>query len=198
MTNKTFAQIISRVFDPAVLGIVILLVAIGRGSMTSTEMIAWIIAIIILNGLIPLLFLIYFTNQGYVFDDILENEAVNRQRVRIYIVFLAIVVLEFLILVSTQQHQPLLAVFTGGLIAIGLGLIITYYWKISLHAALITFFVAMLICLYGPKLLPSVLLIILVFWSRLVLKRHNFSQLLAGFLLALIVLIGTFLGYGLI
>lgn len=198
MYKKNLAQIISRVLDPPILAITILLVAIGRSPMSFDEMIVWLVAVIVLNAFVPFLFFVHLTNKGYVFDDDLENKDVNRQRIKVLIVFLIVVGLEVLVMVSTHQYQPLLAVFTGGLISISLGMMITYYWKISMHSALITFFVAMLLFLYGLKIWPAVLLIPLIFWSRLYLNRHTISQLLAGMILASLVLIGTFLIFGLI
>src|SRR3990167_839699 len=198
MSKKTIAQLISRIFDPAVLGVVILLVAIGKSPMNYTEMFAWLLVIVILNGLVPLLFLIYFTNHGYVFDDVLTNSGVHQQRIRLFLVFWTVVAVELLVLVSTPQYQPLLAVFTGGLIAATFAVIITRFWKISLHSALATFFVAMLIFIYGTNIWPVILFIPLVFWSRMYLHRHTFWQLSAGMLMAFFIILATFYMYGLI
>lgn len=196
--KKFLAQTISRLFDPAVLAIVILFVAIAKSHMDTTETIIWFSVVMVLNGLVPLLFLVYFTNKGFVFDDTLSNKNAHRQRIGIFLVFLVAVALELLIMIGTQIHQPLLAVFTGGLVAIALALAITWYWKISMHASMATFFIVMLIAIYGWKVWPIILFLPLVFWSRIYLKRHTIWQLLAGSILALIVSVGTFLLYGLI
>ena len=64
--------------------------------------------------------------------------------------------------------------------------LITIFWKISIHMILDTTFLLILNLLYGWHLWPLFLLIPLVAWARLRLKRHTPTQLVAGFSLALI------------
>ena len=68
---------------------------------------------------------------------------------------------------------------------------ITYFWKISYHAALNTTAVILLNYFFDGKLLWLYLIIPVVCWSRFVLKKHTISQLLAGILLSAAV---TFIG----
>jgi len=193
--GKKLAKFISLIFDPALLAIIIVVVAILDSPMTKIEMLSWILGVMLLNCLIPFLFLVYFTKKGFVFDDDLKNEQVHRQRIWIFLVFLVVVTLEFLILLCTKQYQPLMAVFSGGLISIALALIITYFWKISLHSSMVTFFVAMIIYIFGWDYAYAALVIPFVFWSRLILKRHTFLQLTAGSLLAVLVVVLTWYVY---
>lgn len=195
MTKKKLAKFISWLFDPPFFAIAILIVAILRSPMTPIETVSWIIGVIVLNAFVPLIFLHYFTAQGLVFDDELKNEAVHRQRIQIFIVFLIMVTLQFILLLCTKQYQPLLAVFTGGIIAITLCIIITYFWKISLHGAMTTFFIAMIIYIYGWQYWPIIFFIPLVGWSRIELNRHTVWQFIAGCALAVAVVVGTFFLY---
>jgi membrane-associated phospholipid phosphatase len=196
--SDSIAKIISIIFDPAALGILILVVAIIRSDMPSFETIGWIISVVVLNGIVPLMFLVYFYRKGYVFDDVLQKKDIHRQRVRLYYVFLTVVAIELIYLYFTIHYQPLYAVLTGGLVAIVVALAITYFWKISLHSSIVTLFVAMLLFIYGTKVVVAIAFIPLVFWSRIVLKRHTFWQLFAGFILALIIAVGIFYMFGLV
>lgn len=196
--SDSIAKIISIIFDPAALGILILVVAIIRSDMPSFETIGWIISVVVLNGIVPLMFLVYFYRKGYVFDDVLQKKDIHRQRVRLYYVFLTVVAIELIYLYFTIHYQPLYAVLTGGLVAIVVALAITYFWKISLHSSIVTLFVAMLLFIYGTKVVVVIAFIPLVFWSRIVLKRHTFWQLFAGFILALIIAVGIFYMFGLV
>jgi len=197
MSNKT-AKIISSLFDPPVLAIIILFVSIIKSPMNQLETFFWSMSVVVLNGLIPLLFLFYFNKKGYIFDGKLDSTDTRRNRIPMLVIFLIAVTIEFLGLYFTRQYQPLMAVFTGGIISIALVIVITYYWKISLHAAMITFFVMMGIYLFGWNLWPIILLIPIVMWSRLVLKRHTIWQLLAGMILAFAVVTVTFVVYQII
>jgi membrane-associated phospholipid phosphatase len=60
---------------------------------------------------------------------------------------------------------------------------ITRYWKISTHALGITAPLVALTYLYGDEPLPFLILIPLVAWSRIYLRAHTLSQVLAGIVL---------------
>lgn len=197
--KQKIAKIISDIFfNPAVLAIVILIVAVLKSAMPWAETTSWILAVIVLNGVIPGLFYLFFTHRGYVFDDTLQNKKVLRERVIVFSIFLGLVTFELLILVSTHPYQPLLAIFSGGIITLMIAALITYFWKISIHALMITFFVTMFILIYGWQIWYISALIPLVFWSRLVLFRHTPWQLFIGFLLSLAVVFSTFYFFGLV
>ncbi len=64
-------------------------------------------------------------------------------------------------------------------------MVITLWWKISLHAASLGAAATILTVLYGAMMLPVFLLLVLVSWSRVVLRRHTLGQVIAGSLLSI-------------
>lgn len=64
-------------------------------------------------------------------------------------------------------------------------MVITLWWKISLHASSLAGAATMLTALYGAIMLPSFALLVLVSWSRVVLRRHTPAQVVAGSLLGI-------------
>ena len=64
-------------------------------------------------------------------------------------------------------------------------LIVTLWWKIRIHASSMAGAATMLTVLYGAVMLPTFLLLILVSWSRVVLRRHTTAQVIAGSLLSI-------------
>lgn len=65
-------------------------------------------------------------------------------------------------------------------------LLISLFWKISIHSVGVTGPVAALIYVFGYVSLIFLILIPLVMWSRLYLRRHTFFQVIAGALLGFI------------
>lgn len=59
-------------------------------------------------------------------------------------------------------------------------LIVTIWWKMSVHAMAIAGPIVGLHYFFGNVILPFYLLIILVGYSRVVLKRHTIAQVIAG------------------
>lgn len=67
--------------------------------------------------------------------------------------------------------------------------IISIFWKISFHAIGYSALCVSFFRLFGPISLPLVLLIPILFWARLRLKKHTIWQLIAGTLLGLVFLV---------
>lgn len=63
-------------------------------------------------------------------------------------------------------------------------LIITMYWKISIHAVGVTGPVTALVFQLGARMLPFFLLMLPVAWARIELKAHNRLQVAAGAILS--------------
>jgi len=63
----------------------------------------------------------------------------------------------------------------------------TLWWKISIHASSLAGAATVLTVLYGAIMLPTFGLLILVGWSRVVLRRHTVVQVVAGALVSIAV-----------
>ncbi len=64
-------------------------------------------------------------------------------------------------------------------------MIITLWWKISIHASSLAAASTVLIVLYGSVLLPIFVLLAAVCWSRVILRRHTLGQVIAGSLVSI-------------
>lgn len=84
----------------------------------------------------------------------------------------------FIILLSIAALCQLIAIF-----------VITLKWKISGHAAAVSTFSALCWILFGPIAGFGFILIPVVIWGRLRLKRHTPMQTLAGTVLGLLTLV---------
>ena len=64
-------------------------------------------------------------------------------------------------------------------------MIVTLWWKISIHASSLAAAATLLTALYGSVVLPAFVLLLAVCWSRVVLRRHTLGQVVAGSLLSI-------------
>lgn len=62
----------------------------------------------------------------------------------------------------------------------------TFWWKISIHTSSLASAATILTALYGVIMLPLFVLVALVGWSRVVLRRHTIAQVIAGSVLSTI------------
>lgn len=97
--------------------------------------------------------------------------------------FLAVSLVSYLISVVLIYFLANQFIFRLSLILIALLIIIsviTYFWKISLHASMNTVGSILLNLLFGWSLPILYLVIPTIFWARLTLKRHSVAQLIGG------------------
>ena len=65
-------------------------------------------------------------------------------------------------------------------------MVTTLWWKISIHASSLAGAATILTALYGIVMLPAFLLLLLVSWSRVVLRRHTVAQVIAGSIVSIV------------
>lgn len=89
---------------------------------------------------------------------------------------------------SPNLETLLLITILSGIIM----MIITLWWKISLHASSVAGAATLLTAFYGTVMLPTFLLVIAVAWSRVVLRRHTITQVAVGAILSIVLTILIF------
>ncbi|HTI14393.1 MAG TPA: hypothetical protein VL461_07470 [Dictyobacter sp.] len=174
------ARFISTVLSPAIIALpVLLLVALSTHQ--SNALLSALIAIFFLS-IGPMIYIGIGVRMGK-FTDI--DVSVRSQRTGPFLFGLGSCLLGFMVLVLT--HAPrylqdvLLLICISGLIL----MIITFWWKISMHTSSLSAAITLLIMIYGRIILPASILIVLVCWSRVVLKRHTIAQVTAGTILGI-------------
>ena len=91
-------------------------------------------------------------------------------------------------LIQSRLHTPELLLLSYVLVAMLASLtIVTFVWKISLHAATLTATVSLLVIFGGPQYAWLYLLIFPVAWARLTLKQHTPAQLAAGSIIGAVI-----------
>ena len=90
--------------------------------------------------------------------------------------------LALIILQGPQTLQTLLIITAVSGVVM---MVTTLWWKISIHASSMGGVATMLTAFYGAVMLPTFVLLILVSWSRVVLRRHTVSQVIAGSLVSI-------------
>jgi|GEM_PF-771666 len=69
--------------------------------------------------------------------------------------------------------------------------IISFVWKISIHASTLTALVTLIVIFRGFDYVPLYLLVIPVAWARLYLQQHTIAQLVGGSLMGAVVTYAT-------
>jgi hypothetical protein len=84
------------------------------------------------------------------------------------------------ILLFGRAPRDVIALDVAMLVTLFACIVITQWWKVSLHAAVAGGAAATLVLLYGPWLLVLVPLVALIAWSRVEVEDHTVAQVIVG------------------
>ena len=171
------ARRVSNILAPATISLpFILLVAFYKAQNQLTALIYACITLFFLS-VGPLLYIIIGVRLGKLSDIDVSRRS---QRAGPFIFGIVSVMIGWLVLALTNgprnlQTVMIITVFSGIIM-----MVITFWWKISMHASSLGGVATMLTVLYGAVMLPLFVLLVFVSWSRVVLRRHTVTQVIAG------------------
>lgn len=116
----------------------------------------------------------------------------REERLKPYLLTVACMAASFIALQYAHAPRTLRQLALANVVQFSLLLLITLRWKISAHGASVGSMAAMLHALFGVGALPFWLLVPLVGWSRVHLRRHDVLQVAAGAALGMSVVWFTF------
>jgi membrane-associated phospholipid phosphatase len=154
----------------------------GRG-------LAWGAVAALFAGVVPMAFINRGIRHGR-WDD--RNVGAKRPRLIVLGFIIASVAVGLALLVGLGAPTELSGYFGCLLGSVAVLAAITTVWKISIHCAVASGSVTILVLLFGPWLVPAYLLVALTGWSRVVVKDHSIAQVVAGSLLGLAAAVATY------
>lgn len=177
--NK-FAELISEIIGPHLWMPILLLLLAFRTGLSFDQLSILLPSLAILLIVIPFTYLHVALRLGWVSKwDLPKKE----ERRPIMLIFFICSIIS-LVLVKTFGTSMLFELFVLVLLIGFITSLITFFWKISIHMVLDTTGVLITNFLLGLNFWPLFLLIPVVAWARLKLKRHTPAQIAAGIVLS--------------
>lgn len=189
------ALVVSRVLHPMVLGVLSFVVVGMLGTANWVSGLLWALAGIGLLIVPPAVFFTIGLRQGKYSDEDISNRT---QRHGLYVFSMANLLVGVIILVLAGAPAPFLAMLCSAIAMTVVAGIINIFWKISVHAASVASFAA-LVTLYLPSL--AVLAwagAAAIGWARVRTRNHSPLQVLAGAGVAVVVVVVVFAAFGLL
>jgi len=185
--------IISRCFDIYVVFPILILIDYFVSLSSGVISPLWPILFFIILAVIPVTTSFYMLH-----SHVIKDWDISARKDRTPYMLRGVIVLFLLLVCTIVFKAPLLFTTTATLLCIleCLYTLVTLYWKISMHAQLITLLCIYLTVFLGKTFAFSFLLIPIVFFARIDLKEHTLLQLIAGSLLTTIVSLLTFALFG--
>jgi hypothetical protein len=180
-TSHRWAWVVSRVFDPVIL-IPVLLAAAVYVAITNGLRWRFLIFLLFVDALIPAAYFMFGLSTKQFSDwDLTRRQ--ERGKLYFFTVFVHLFAVVLAYFLGKIVLFKILAVFWVLAVIFA---IVTLYWKISIHAGVNAAIVAFFNHYFGwDRYWWLVLVLLLVIYARVVIKKHTWSQVLLGSTIAL-------------
>jgi hypothetical protein len=187
------ATIISRLFEPLVLQLLLILITALRAGIVGWTLVYTMTEIIGLVVVPPMVLLLWAIQSKKISNWDISNRS---QRVKALALFLCLFAVDmvFIRLMDIGAMTDLFLFFAITLVGF---FCITLFWKLSGHLSTATICIGILIHWYGWVWWPLLLLLPVLAWSRVALKRHTTAQTVGGILFGM-AMVGVGITRGLI
>jgi hypothetical protein len=185
ITGRRIAAAVTEVLSPAVVAVALPLVvawhATGHDVLATA---AWGVVVAVFFCVLPMAFLVHGARKGKWDGHWVRDRA---HRTVPLLVCLLSALAGMAVMLIGRAPRELVALSSAMIVTLVACLVITRWWKVSLHAAVAGGAVAMVTLLFGPWLLLLVVLLALVCWARVALTDHTVAQVVAGALVGPVV-----------
>lgn len=183
------AKVVTDCLAPANLVIVLLVLVAWHSATSTATRLAWGLGAALFAGGIPLAYLLRGAKQGRWQD---HHVGERHKRPGVIVVILGSVLVGTVLMIATGAPRELVALLAAMIAGLLVTLSVTFFWKISVHAAVAAGTVVILALVFGPALNVLWAAAALVGWSRVALRDHTVAQVLAGSLSGASVAYGVF------
>lgn len=192
--NK-FATTISHISDGSFISVPIFLIVCLMAVDNKIEAINWAFLSFLFGTVVPYLY-IWFLYKKKKINDMHISE--KEDRIKPLVVACISYIIFFIILYVLKGPLFLKSIFAVIIVSTVILTIITYFWKICLHASGITFMVITFIILFGKWMLLMIPLIPLIGWARVRIKKHTVNQVILGAGITAVITFLIYYNYGFI
>ncbi|HEY7592335.1 MAG TPA: hypothetical protein VH969_04215 [Actinophytocola sp.] len=181
ITARRTALVVTELLSPAVVAVALpLAVAWHATGYDVPATLGWIAVVAIFFCVLPMAFLVHGARRGRWDGHWVRDRA---HRTVPLLVCLASALAGMVVMLVAGAPRELVALAWAMIITLAVCLVITRWWKVSVHATVAGGAVAMLSFVYGPWFLLLALLVALVCWARVAVADHTATQVAVGALL---------------
>ena len=172
------ASVLTEVLSPAV--IVVLLPLAVSWQATERDLLAtgaWTLVVAVFYSVLPMVFLVRGARRGR-----WDGHWVRQRERRLIplLMCLASTMAGLVILLLGSAPTDVVALAWAMVATLVVCIVITQYWKVSIHAAVAGGAAATMLLLHGLVMLPLLVLVLAVAWSRVRVADHTVAQVVAG------------------
>ncbi|SCD72158.1 hypothetical protein [Streptomyces sp. PpalLS-921] len=186
--ERRSARLITEVLAPANL-VITILVVIGWHSTASLSGVGWGLLAGLFCGGLPIAFIIAGARRGHWTD---KHVKVRSQRWIPLGATLASVLVGTALLALLDAPQDVIALVFAMIAGLLLTMLVTIWWKVSVHTAVASGVVSILSVAISPWTLLGYAVVAAIAWSRASLRDHTPAQTIAGAVLGAVAAVSVF------
>jgi membrane-associated phospholipid phosphatase len=173
---KKLAWVVSRIFDPVIEIPLVLSVAVWW-ALTNGLRWRFLVFLMVMDALLPALYMLWGLKKGFISDwDITKKQ--ERRGLYVVTALTHLVGVVYAFFLGKTELGYILLVFWSLAVVFA---VITYFWKISVHAGVNGVMLAFFNHFWGwENYWWLVLVLLLVLWSRVEIKKHSWLQVMVG------------------
>ncbi|MFJ6196805.1 phosphatase PAP2 family protein [Micromonospora sp. NPDC092111] len=170
------ARLVTELTAPVVL-VTGLTALIGWHGAGGAHGLAWALLAAVFAAGIPFAYIVGGVRRGRLTD---HHVGIREQRRVPLLLGLASAAAGLALLAALGAPRPVLALVAAGVVGLVVAVSVSHWWKMSIHSAVATGTVVVLVLTFGRSMLLGVPLLGLVGWSRVRLRDHTVAQVVVG------------------
>jgi membrane-associated phospholipid phosphatase len=181
MSISKLARVISTLFVPPSFSLIVYSIFAFTIERTTSDSLLLMTITTLFGFVLPILMFVIMRKKNIVSD---QDALIKEQRTIPFLIASGIYSIGFLLLIFFKLNIVSIAFWFCFISNTFITILINRYWKISIHSMGASGAFAALIYTFGISMLPFFIIVLLVGWSRIELKCHTLSQVVAGVVLA--------------
>ena len=174
--RNVIAKAITEISGPAICVVASLIVIGIRNSQHGAGAVWGGVAAILCAG-VPMAYIVKGARAGKWSDHHVGEREHRAVPLTIGVVSVSVAIVVLVVVRAPRELIALVVAMLVGLIAV---LVVTRFWKVSIHTSVAAGFLGILLIVYGPWTLVGLAVLAAVAWSRTVLDAHTWPQVAVG------------------
>ncbi|MCL5108047.1 MAG: hypothetical protein M1401_04130 [Chloroflexi bacterium] len=176
-SRRQLARLVTELLAPAPTVAMLLLVVSWHSAAAASEALRWALLSVLFAAALPFLYIVRGVRRKRLTDIHVYR---REQRPRVLLIGIGSVLVGFTLLTLLGAPRDLVALVGAMAVGLASSTLVTLFWKVSVHTAVNSGAVTILVLVFGEGLLVVAPLVALVGWARVQVKDHSPAQVVVG------------------
>lgn len=174
---------VSAIFSPYIVAVVFIALVVYVFSSDIRQFLPWMAIALVFDLVIPGCYVLWLMEKEHIRDIHLPD---HEQRKIPFLITAVSSIIGALALVFIHAAKPVVVMGVVYAVNASVVALLTLYWKVSIHAVMLSSIVTIAVVLFGVQYAWLYLILVLICWARVYRRRHSVRQVVGGALISFI------------